>query len=293
MAGLYMIAPVPEIVAVAGGTGSLGSELTRKLLERGRTVRLLSRRPGLASAGVERRTGDALVPASLSGFFEGASVAVSCLGAAFSSDAAKGRAGFMAVDVPANANLIRAAKAAGVKRFVYVSVFMAPEHPELRYLRAHAEVEALLKASGLDWGIVRPTGFFTIFEEYLQMAARGALPLIGDPAARTNPIHPKDVAAACAELVEGEPNQAVDVGGPEVLTRLETVRLAFAAIGKPPRVFRIPSPLVRGLSMFSRPFHPRMADVAQFAAWVCSTDFIAPAAGSLRLGDYLRERAFK
>jgi uncharacterized protein YbjT (DUF2867 family) len=279
-------------VLVAGASGALGREVVRALAARGWRVRALSREParlaGLPVAEVAR--GDALSGAGLAEACDGVERVFSCLGASV-SPSAPGRRSFLAVDVPANARLIEAARRAGARRFTYVSAFGAPARRDLAYLRAHEEVVDLLRGSGLSFGVVRPTGFFSAFAEYVQLAARGAVPLVGDGSARTNPVHEADLAGVCAEVLEADGPVERDAGGPEVLTRADIVALAFAAVGRPVRVRRLPAPVARGAALLLRPFHPRLSELTAFVAAVGTSDAVAPATGSLRLAGYFQAHA--
>lgn len=279
------------IVVVAGASGSVGREVVRALAARGVRVRALSRDPKKLSdlPLAEVHLGDALDPKTLEGLFTGVDRAFSCVGASVSSDPGAGRAGFVDVDVPSNRNLIEAALRAGVRRFVYVSAAGAPEHRDVAYLRAHAEVEELLRHSGLAHAIIRPTGFFSAFEEYLALARKGAVPEIGSGQVKTNPIHPADLAEVCADAVLSEETFAREVGGPQILTRHEVVELAFAALGKPTRVRRVPPGVARVGSALVRPFHPRLGELGQFLAAISSMDIVAEQTGSRRLADHFKD----
>src|SRR5688500_1094725 len=141
-------------VLVAGATGALGRYVAASLAERGWRVRALSRDEARAKAlrGVAAaRRGDALDAATLAGAFEGCDVAFSCLGASIDPSPLKGWRSYPSVDVPANRALIEAARAAGVKRFVYVSLFHDEAMRSLAYVAAHEAVVDLLRASGMAW----------------------------------------------------------------------------------------------------------------------------------------------
>jgi uncharacterized protein YbjT (DUF2867 family) len=279
-------------IVVAGATGALGREVVRALRDRGNRVRALVRDVARARTLEldEVHAADALDPGSLIGAFDGATHAFSSVGASVSSQPGAGRASFLGVDVPAHRNLIAAARRAGVRRFVYVSAHTAPEKRDVAYFRAHAEVEDLLRSSGMRWGIARPTGLFTAFCEYLRLAAKGAVPELGSGTTRTNPIHPADVAEVCADLLQRDRDEARDVGGPEVLTRHQIVELAFEAVGRPVRVRRIPTAVARVASALAHPFHPRLAEIGQFLAAIHEMDVVAPPFGRRTLAAYFRER---
>jgi uncharacterized protein YbjT (DUF2867 family) len=279
-------------VLVAGATGALGREVVQALKARGHTVRALVREParlgGLPVDEVHRA--DALDVQALRGACDGVERVFSCLGASVSPSAPERRS-FFSLDVPANTHLLAEAKRASVGRFVYVSAFSAPQHRDIAYFRAHEEVVDRLRASGLDWGVVRPTAFFSALQDFLAMARKGVVPEIGDGSARTNPIHEADLAQVCVTALERTGPTELDAGGEQVLTRHQIVELAFAALGKPVRVRRLAPGLVRASSWLLYPFHPRLAQVSAFFSTISQHDAVAPAAGKRTLSDYFRERA--
>jgi uncharacterized protein YbjT (DUF2867 family) len=279
-------------IVVAGATGTVGREVVRALKARGQRVRGLVRDMGKSKTleADEIRAADALQAGSLVGAFDGATHAFSAVGASVSTDPRAGRASYLDVDVPAHRNLIAAASRAGVRRFVYVSAFTAPERRDVAYLRAHAEVEDLLRRSGMRYGIARPTGFFSAFAEYLDFAAKGSVPEIGNGSTRTNPIHPAELAEICADLIRSDQNETRDVGGPEVLTRHRILELAFEAVGKPVRVRRVPVGVARVASALAHPLHPRLSELGQFLAAINEMNMVAPAFGRRTLAEYFRER---
>ena len=97
----------------------------------------------------------------------------------------------------------------------------------------------------MSWAAVRPSGFYNDMLEYLNMARRGRVWLLGEGTNRFNPIHGADLADVCVACLEGDSNLERDVGGPEVLTPREAGELAFAALEAPPRYARLPLGPVR------------------------------------------------
>src|SRR3954451_8811167 len=89
------------------------------------------------------------------------------------------------------------------------------------YVRAHEEVVAALSGSGLSYGVVRPTGMFPVFDPFLAMARRGVAWIPGDGRARTNPVHPDEVADACVQVLTQDDDSSLMASAPEVLTRRE------------------------------------------------------------------------
>lgn len=281
-------------ILVAGATGRVGLEVVRLLNAKGYAVTALTRRrtPPAALSGLVDSvvTGDTLAPSSLASAFSGVDGVVSCLGASVDF-ALAGRAGYFDVDLPANRHLIDAARHAGVRRFVYVSAHAAPGYERTSYVRAHEAVVEHLRTSGLAYGVVRPTGVFPIFDTFLDLARRGFASIPGDGTARTNPVHPADVAEACVQALESPEPIELAIGGPDVMSRQEIVELAFHTVGKTPRIAHVPPALFLGVSRVLRPVHPRLGDLLDFAARVFTHDSIAGTRGRRTLAAYFAERS--
>jgi uncharacterized protein YbjT (DUF2867 family) len=281
-----------EKVLVAGAGGMLGRHLLKELTSRGYGVRAMVR-DACTMAGEEELDVfdcDARRPESLAGACEGIGVVVSALGATLALRYTPPNAGYRDVDLGANLNLLAEARRAGVRRFVYVSLYGAEALCGLGYVDAHEEFVAALRSSGVSYTVVRPTGFFYVFGEIFKMAARGRAFLVGDGRARTNPVHEADVARACADAV-GSDESEIAVGGPEVYTRREATELAFAALGRRPKITSVPAGLVRTLVAPLKLFDRRLYDFLQFGVAVGTLDVVAPAYGTRTLAEYFRQLA--
>jgi len=281
-------------VLVAGASGLIGREVLPLLKEHGHLVRTLSRdvtrARALAAVADEVRVADATVEGALHGLCDGVEVVVSALGAPVSS-ASPERRTFAEVDERANLALLEEAKRAGVRRFVYVGVYTGPAYADTRYVQAHARVERAAWASGLAFGVVRPTGVFGALAELLDLARKGALPVIAGGAARTNPVHEQEVAQAVVRAAEASGPTELDLGGPEVLTRRELAELAFKAVGKAPRLVPVPAWAMEAAAAGYGMVNPRMGEFLRFVNRVSTVDCVAPLAGALRLQAYLEAAA--
>jgi uncharacterized protein YbjT (DUF2867 family) len=148
-------------VAIAGGHGKVGLQLGRMLAERGDRARGLIRRPeqedDLRGVGVEPVVCDMEAGCDLVEAIAGTDAVVFAAGAGPGSGADRK----WTVDYAGAAKLVVAARAAGVRRYVIVSSIGTREPPAgdevfSIYLRAKARADEEVRASGLDWTVVRP-----------------------------------------------------------------------------------------------------------------------------------------
>ncbi len=276
-------------VLVAGATGMLGREVVTLLRADGHRVKTLSRDPVRAQelAGLvdEIVVGDATDPDTLVGAMTGIDGVISCLGAPMAFGRSDRRS-FLDIDTVANLNLLEAAQRAGVRRFVYVSLLLHSSWAGTTYVRAHEKVVEGLRDSGISYAVVRPTGMFPVFDPLVSMARRGFAFVPGDGLARTNPVHPREVAQVCVDVLGQTTNVRIPLGGPEVLTRADIVRLAFAAAGRKPRLLHLPRWVLIVFARVIRRAHPRLAEVTDFTARALTNDFLAPTTGTHRLADH-------
>ncbi|MGV3721803.1 MAG: SDR family oxidoreductase [Actinomycetota bacterium] len=283
-----------RLVLVAGATGKLGTEVVLELKRRGESVRALgrSKRKLEALRGIadDLCVADALEPSALPGALDGVDRVFSCLGASVIPMPQYGGKTFTQIDYPANRNLVTAAVSAKVRKFVYVSVFGAHKVSHHDFIRGHELVVEELRKSGLDYSVLRPTGFFSAMDEILLVASRGLLPEFNGGTARTNPIHEADLAELCVDAFNQPFGWEADVGGPDALTRKEIAQLAWDAIGKQSRAVRVPVSVLRAAGLLMRPFYPRVGHLFSFIADILIDDFVAPCHGRHHISDYFRER---
>lgn len=275
-------------VLVAGSTGHLGRPLVAELRRRGHRVRALTRDASRAPDADEVAVADARTD-PLDDAVAGVDAVFSALGGSSRVDRGP-RTPFRELDTVPNLHLLRAAERAGVRRFAYVALLHAGKLRGNAYVDAHEDVVDALHASSVAATIIRANGFFSVYDELLDMAQKGRARIVGDPDARSNPIHDDELAVACADALEAGVDE-IDVGGPEVLTRREEVELVNDAVGRGRVAKKMPAAITRGGALLLRPVDPRKAAALDMAHRVCSVDMIAPARGERRLGDYLRERA--
>jgi NADH dehydrogenase len=141
-----------------------------------------------------------------------------------------------AVDLQGTLNLIAAAKAGGVKRFIYTSAAGAmPGHP-VPLFDIKGQCEAALEASGMAYTILRPAVFMEIWIGMtvgLPLMNRQPITLIGQGDHHHNFISEADVAAFALAVVDNPQavNQRLDIGGPTSYTWTQIVNTAGQVMG--------------------------------------------------------------
>jgi uncharacterized protein YbjT (DUF2867 family) len=281
---------------IAGVSSALGRAVAERALDRGSSVRVLVRDRARIPADLAHRlagieVGDARDRAAADAAMAGSDAVFSCVGASVLPTLGRGWRGFGAVDWPANRTLVDAARAAGCARFVYVSVFHHRDMRRLAYVDAHERVVDHLRASGLAFAVLRPTGFHSALASYVDLAARGSIPEVGEGRVASNPIADEDLADLAAEaLVSSDRALEIPCGGPEVLTRRAIGELAFAAAGRAPRFRRVPAAAMRAAALVGRPLHPRIAQFVAFLAHISTVELVAPRHGRRRLADAFAAR---
>jgi uncharacterized protein YbjT (DUF2867 family) len=189
------------------------------------------------------------------------------------------------VDYQGNRNLLDAAIAAGVKKLVYVSAFNGPSLRHLDIVRAHEDFVDDLRGSGIEYAVLRPTGYFSDMGEVLEMARRGRVWLIGSGKRRVNPIHGADLAVVCADAIEGQATE-IDVGGPQTLTWNEAAALAFQALGTPARISHLPEWLMWSVVRMVKLVNRHQGDLLAFFTTMATQDVVAPHRGTHRLDEH-------
>ena len=274
-------------VLVAGATGYLGSFVAREFKGQGYVVRALVRSSkkldGLWESTDEIVEGQITEPETLDRICDGIDVVFSSIGITRQKNGLT----FKDVDYQGNKNLLEVALRAGVKKFVYVSAFNGPNLRHLDIIDAHEAFVDELKASGIDYAVLRPTGYFSDMGQVLEMARKGRVWLIGSGDSRVNPIHGADLAVACVDAMEGN-EIGIDVGGPQVFTWHEVAELAFRVLDKPAKVSRVPPWLMWSVVRLVKLFNRHQGDLLAFFTTMATTDVVAPPTGTQTLKDHYR-----
>lgn len=226
-------------VLVAGATGYLGGYIMRELeYSECFSTRIVVRnkqKVKVSNPNIEIVEAEVTQPETLKHLCLGVDVVISSIGITRQKDGLT----YMDVDYQANVNLIKEAKASGVRKFIYVSVLHGDKLRDLKICDAKEKLVDYLKASGLDYCIIRPNGFFSDMGDFLKMAKSGTVYLFGDGKLCLNPIHGEDLAKVCIDAINSKEKE-INVGGPDILSQNAIAELAFKAYSKPVKVLHLP-----------------------------------------------------
>lgn len=256
------------MILLAGGTGRLGSTVTRCLHERGVPVRVLSRglapNPATFGPDVDVVRGDVRDPSSLRAAMEGVDVVVS----AVQGFAGPGGVSPQSVDRDGNYHLIEAAERVGADT-VLVSVVGAAPDSAMELMRAKYAAEQRLRSSSSPWTIVRPDAYAETWTTILeQTGAKSRRPLVfgrGD-----NPIRwvSVDDVAALVERAVLDPavrGRVLEISGPDPVTLTQLAQMVMAQHGWPGKPRLIPRPMLHVMANTVGRFKPQMGRQARAA----------------------------
>jgi uncharacterized protein YbjT (DUF2867 family) len=274
-------------LAVTGGTGFVGGHLLRHARAQGYDVRALTRGWKPPEDEIAWVDGALDRPETLVKLCAGAEAVIHVAGAIN----APTRAAFEAINVAGTANMIDAARKAGVKRFVHISSLAAREPQLSAYGWSKAKSERLVAASGLDWTIVRPPAVYGPGDketfELFKMARRGLVAL--PPKGHFSVIHVDDLCRLILALLGEadtwgetyEPDDGREGGWDHrhfarTLGRLYGKRAATVALPKP--VLRLASGFDRLLRRDRAKLTPDRVGYYCHPDWVAAADRRPPAA---------------
>lgn len=233
-----------HFVFVTGAAGFVGTHVCRELTNRGARVRGLVHSPAkaaerLASLPVDLHVGDIRDEPVLRRAMDGCDMVVHLVAIAIER---RGQT-YEAINAVGTQRVVDAMRTAGVRRLVHMSQNHAASSSPYRFLRSKGLAEDAVRASGLEWTVLRPSVIFGPEDEFVNVLARLAkllpllYPLPGGGRARFQPVHVDDVARTVAIALERSETagHAYALGGPaqlslrhmteRVLLAMETKRL--------------------------------------------------------------------
>lgn len=269
-------------VLIVGATGTLGRQIVRRALDEGHEVRCMVRSYRRASFlkewGAELVGGDLCAPDTLAPSFEGPIDAVIDAATARATDSLSIRD----VDWQGKVNLIRAAKAAGVERYLFFSILDADRYPHVPLMDIKRCTEQFLDEAGLRYTVLRPCGFLQ------GLIGQFAIPILERQsvwvADRNSPVaymDTQDIAKFVirALAVPETEKRIFPVVGTRAWSADEIVRLCERLSGRDARVTRMPTGVLRTVRQGARWFQwsRNLADRLAFAEILASgKPFTAP-----------------
>ena len=284
--------PTGRTFAVAGGTGFVGGGIAAELHRRGHSVVVLSHR-GEAARGalpdrIEIRTADVADPASLAPALAGVeALAISLAFPGSPMESPRRGWTFDQVDAQGTERLVAAARAAGVRRLVYISGAGASPDSARHWFRAKWKAEEAVRASGLTWTIIRPTWIFgsrdVSLNRFIGLARwLPVVPLTNSGRQLLAPVFIDDAARLAADSRARPTDSAADgqvfeLGGPETLTMRAIVDRALRVAGVHRPILPGPTPLIKlaawPLSLLPEP--PLTPDAVDFINQPATVDLTA------------------
>jgi uncharacterized protein YbjT (DUF2867 family) len=248
-----------RISVVTGAFSYSGKYIAQKLIEKGQKVRTISNHcapePGVISEVCPYQFDS---PQRLARAFDGADVFYNTYWVRFPY---KGTSYEQAVEN--NKVLINAAKIAGVKRIVNISITNPGLNSSFPYFRGKAQVDQAVMDSGLSYAIIRPTIIFGLEDILINNIAWllrkfpvFAVPGRGDY--KVQPVFVEDLARIATAAGGEDKNLVMDAVGPEIFTFADMVRLIAQKIKRRVMVMPVPAELFILLSKF---FNPLLGDI--------------------------------
>lgn len=292
------------MILMVGTTGRLGRAVAERLLQDGIPFRAgcrnVAKARWLVERGVEVLRMDVESGAGVKEAISGASKVISCIHGLLG----RSRHSITRIDVRGQAAMIDAAADAGVKRFVYISALGAsPDHPS-EFWKAKARTEQHLRASGLDYVILRPSAFMDLYAHDLIGASvmRGkAVFLLGKGTTPRNMVAVADVADAAIKALTRDDlvGQTMAVVGWDNPTEREVAALYAGLSGKPLKLRTVPPLALKTLAAALAPFHAGLGHLLRLPVQLAGReDLLADASASVerlgtspvRLRDYAKAR---
>jgi len=237
-------------VLVTGATGFVGREIVRELPRAGHETHILTRdgyADGTEAAekglSAQIHFGNILNPDSLQRACQGMDAVVHLVGIISEI----GENTFENIHTRGTKNVVTAARDAGVKRFIQMSALGTRPNAAARYHQSKWAAEEIVRSSGLDWTIFRPSIIYGPGDQFVNRFAGMArfspvMPVIGDGKVKLQPIPVGDVAICFVKAINERQSigQTYDLCGGDVLT-LEAVMDAIMDVtGRKRLKLRIP-----------------------------------------------------
>ncbi|MEQ9143070.1 MAG: complex I NDUFA9 subunit family protein [Parvibaculaceae bacterium] len=252
-----------DLVTVFGGSGFVGRHLVRQLAQKGYRVRVAVRRPNealflrpMGDVGqIQPVQANVRDPRSCADAISGAKAVINLVGVLYETGGQR----FDTIHAAGAQRIAKLAAEAGITNFVQMSAIGADADSKSDYARSKALGEAAVLKAMPTASIVRPSIIFgpedDFFNRFAAMARLSpALPLIGGGRTKYQPVYVKDVAIAIAALLERKDmeGKTVELGGPEVLSFADLMKLTLKVIERSRPLIPLPYFAARIMAAFTQ-----------------------------------------
>ena len=256
-------------IFLTGATGFVGGFLLRELKNQGYSLRALVRdRTRIDRLGLnvsEIVVGDVTKPDSLQNTLAGCDAIIHLV--AIIDERKRKNMTFERVNYQATLNMIVAAQAQGIHRFIHMSALGADPQGVTAYFRTKGRAEEAVRQSGLDYTIFRPSfiygpgdAVYTMLAKMIRLVPFGLVPIFGNGLYRHQPVLVSDLVRGMVSCLDNPEavGKTFDVGGPQALTYREQLTLIGEAVGKSVRPLSLPIWFSRALAgvIGGLPFSP-------------------------------------
>lgn len=285
-----------DIHAVTGAFGYTGRYITSRLLKEGIKVRAVTNSPERADdleGLVEAHPYDFDDPDKLARSLSGASVLYNNYWVRFN------HRDFTFKDAVKNTKtLFSAAKKAGVRRIVHISITNPSLDSPFEYFRGKAELEKALMESGMSYAILRPAVLFggedILINNIAWMLRRfPVFCVFGDGSYKLQPIHVDELAKLAVEEGKNAEDHIVDAIGPETYTYRELIETLCKGMGIKRRIISVPPILGHAagflIGRMLKDVVITKDEIRGLMAGLLNTD--SKPYGDVRLSEWIRPRA--
>ncbi|RJP76234.1 MAG: NAD-dependent epimerase/dehydratase family protein [Candidatus Zixiibacteriota bacterium] len=238
-------------IFLTGGTGFVGRHLVNHLKSRGHDLVALVRRPG-SLTGVREIVGDVTQPRTFPpDQLQGCEAVIHLVGISREDPARK--VTFPRLHVDAVRHVLEACRQAGIRRYLHMSALGASHQSGAKYQRTKAQAEDLVRVSGLDWTIFRPSVIIGPSGEFARLLVNlvkfRLTPLLGEGNYVLSPISIATMVRAFGNALENDIaiGKTYELGGDTITFRTLLERIS-QTLERPVFFINIPVGLIRTLA---------------------------------------------
>lgn len=240
-------------IFVTGATGYVGGFILKEMQRQGYKARCLVRNYKQAERinanGTEAVIGNITDPASLEGVLTNTDAVIHLV--AIIEEQKKKNITFERLNVEGTKNMVELARKQGVDRFIHMSALGADVNGKTHYFRTKGKAEDIVRNSGLNYTIFRPSFIFGpndavygMLADVIKKAPLGLMPVFGFRKYRHQPVSVFDVARGFVHAIENDKTfrNTYDVGGPHAISYKEQLRAIGNTIDT--KVHLLPQPML-------------------------------------------------